>query len=68
MGFSNLQHEQLVLSFVRQHRRIKRADVVELCRLNDEQAKTLLQKLKLAGHLKQHGTRGGSYYTATDPA
>jgi ATP-dependent DNA helicase RecG len=67
-GLSALQHEQMVLNFVHQHRRIKRADVTELCRLNDEQAKTLLLKLKAAGQLKQHGARGGAYYTAADAA
>jgi len=63
-GLSALQHEQMVLSYVQQHRRIKRADVVELCRLNDEQAKALLQRLKGAGRLVQHGSRGGTYYSA----
>ena len=58
----------MVLSFVRQHGRIKRSDVTELCRVNDEQAKILLRKLKAAGHLKQQGARGGAYYTAANAA
>ena len=66
-GLSSMQHEQMVLSFVRQHLRIKRADVAELCRLNDEQAKMLLQKLKTTGQLTQHGARGGAFYTAAEP-
>ncbi|MEO5736365.1 MAG: crosslink repair DNA glycosylase YcaQ family protein [Variovorax sp.] len=65
-GLTNLQHEQLVLSFVRQHGRIKRADVVELCRLRDDQAKALLRKLKDSGRLLAHGVRGGTYYTGSE--
>lgn len=64
VGLSVLEHEQMVLKFVLQHGRIRRGDVVELCRLNDEQAKALLRKLTGAGRLKQHGARGGTYYTA----
>ena len=48
-GLTALQNEQMVLSFVRQHGRIRRADVMELCRLDGEHAKKLLQRLKNAG-------------------
>ena len=67
-GLSAMQHEQLVLNFVSQHGRIRRADVMELCRLNEEQAKMLLQKLKRAGLLQLQGTRGGAYYTVNRSA
>ena len=67
-GLSAMQHEQLVLNFVSQHGRIRRADVMELCRLNEEQAKILLQKLKQAGLLQLQGTRGGAYYTVNRSA
>lgn len=65
-GFAPIQHEQMVLSYVRQHGQIKRAEVMGLCRLNEEQAKALLSRLKKDGRLIQHGERRGSYYT-TDP-
>lgn len=63
-GFSPIQHEQMVLSYVRQHGQIKRAEAMELCRLNEDQAKALLGRLKTGGRLTQHGSRRGSYYTA----
>ncbi len=63
-GFTPLQHEQLVLSFVRQHGQIRRADVMELCRISEGQAKELLRKLKERGELVQHGERRTAYYTA----
>lgn len=54
----------MVLSYVRQHGQIKRAEVMELCRLNADQAKKLLSRLKADGRLLQHGERKGSFYTA----
>ena len=65
-GLSSLQHEQLVVNYARQHGRVRRADVMELCRLKDDQAKALLARLRDAGALVVHGTRGGAYYTAAD--
>jgi ATP-dependent DNA helicase RecG len=44
-GFEPLQMEQMVLNYVRKHRKITRSEVADLCRLNSEQAKRLLQKL-----------------------
>lgn len=47
LDFSNLQHEQPVLSYARQHRAIRRAEVIELCRLFEGQAKALLKRTKI---------------------
>ena len=62
-GFTPIQHEQMVLNYVRQHGRIKRAEVMELCRLSSDQAAKLLKKLKARGALLQQGERRGSSYT-----
>lgn len=62
-GFSGLQHEQLVLSYVRQHGRIQRNEVMELCRLSGEQAKSLLKRLKKEDKLVQHGDKRWAFYT-----
>jgi ATP-dependent DNA helicase RecG len=64
VGLATLDHEQMVMKYVRQHGRVKRADVIELCRLNEDQAKLLLKRLKVAGQLQQKSARGGAYYTA----
>lgn len=61
-GFSALQHEQMVLSYVRQHGSIRRSDVIELCRLSPPQARDLLKRLKMSGQLIQHGVRRGAHY------
>lgn len=63
LGFSPIQHEQMVLSYVRQHGQIKRAEVMELCRLSESQAKKLLARLRDEQRLTQVGERRGSYYT-----
>ena len=63
LGFSSLQHEQLVLNYVRQHGRVTRAEVVELCRLSADQAARLLKRLKEQGLLLQHGERRWASYT-----
>ncbi|MEN9152360.1 ATP-binding protein [Xanthomonas perforans] len=62
-GFTSLQNEQLVLNYVQQHGQIRRAEVMELCRLGALQAKALLWRLKEQGRLSQHGTRRVAYYT-----
>lgn len=67
-GFSALQHEQMVLSFVRQHGSIRRREVVDLCRLTAPQARDLLKRLKRAGLLVQRGARRGAHYTLGEAA
>lgn len=62
-GFTAIQHEQMVLSYVRQHGQIKRAEVMELCRLSGDQAKTLLKRLVDQRSLIKHGERRWAYYT-----
>jgi len=61
-GFSAIQHEQMVLNYVSQHGQIKRAEVMELCRLTNEQAKELLKRLKAQGTLVLVGAGRGSTY------
>lgn len=62
LGFSTIQHEQMVLSYVRQHGQIKRADVMELCRLSQDQAAKLLKRMKEQGALAQKGERRWAIY------
>jgi len=61
-GFSNLQHEQMILSHAK-HNSIQRSVVMELCHLNKDQASRLLTKLKDEGKLIQHGEKRGTFYT-----
>jgi ATP-dependent DNA helicase RecG len=61
-GFSAIQQEQMVLSYIDTHGSIKRADVMELCHVTQDQAYKLLLRLKKRGDIDQIGTRKGAYY------
>lgn len=66
MGFAAIQHPEMVLNYVRQHKRIRRNEVMGLCHLSTDQAAKLLTRLKSEGRLVQHGTRRGAFYTLGD--
>lgn len=62
IGFDAIQQEQMVLSYVDKHGSIRRAEAMELCRVNKDQAYKLLNRLKERGEIKQKGTRKGAFY------
>lgn len=61
-GFSPLQNETMVDSYVRAHGRITRAQAAELCGLTPQQATLLLRRLVDQGRLVRHGERRGAHY------
>jgi ATP-dependent DNA helicase RecG len=66
VGFGPIQHEQMVLSYIRQHGQIKRAEVMALCRLTEGQVKRLLQRMLAAGLIVRHGQSKATTYTEPD--
>jgi len=62
-GFSKVQHPEMVLNYVRQHGRIQRNEVMELCHLSEDQSTRLLGRLRREGRLVQHGEKRGAFYT-----
>ena len=67
VGFGPIQHEQMVLSYVRQHGQIKRAEVMDLCRLTEGQAKELLRRLVAAHKIELRGAgRAAMYVVCAD--
>ncbi|MDH5297438.1 MAG: hypothetical protein OEV91_00275 [Desulfobulbaceae bacterium] len=62
-GFDVIRQEQMVLHYIDTHGSIKRAEVVELCRLTPPQAYHLLRRLKAAGVIVQHGVKRHAFYT-----
>ena len=62
VGFGPIQHEQMVLSYIRQHGQIKRAEVMDLCRLTEGQAKELLRRLVAAQKIDLRGAGRASAY------
>jgi len=63
VGFTHIQHPEMVLNFVRQHGRIQRNEVMDLCHLSVDQAAKLLNRLKEEGRLSMHGKNRGAFYT-----
>jgi ATP-dependent DNA helicase RecG len=66
-GFDELQQVELIRNLVRQQTRIKREDVIALCRLSPRQAKHKLDQMVASGMLERHGQKRGTYYTAASP-
>ncbi|MEO5369162.1 MAG: winged helix DNA-binding domain-containing protein [Magnetococcus sp. DMHC-1] len=62
-GFDPIQQEQMVLRFMQEHGSIKRADVIELCRISASQAYHLLNRLKKEGKIVRNGTLRHAIYT-----
>jgi len=61
-GFDLIQQEQMILSFIKEHKTIKRAEVAELCRISSDQAKRLLKKLLEERKIITKGQRKGTHY------
>ena len=61
-GFDPIQQEQMVLTYIDKHGSIKRAEVMELCRLTKDQAYKLLKRMEKNGHIAQSGSRKGAVY------
>lgn len=61
-GFDQLQMEQMVLDYVRAHGRITRREVMDLCRVNENQAGYLLRRLVEAGHLERVGMGRNAFH------
>jgi ATP-dependent DNA helicase RecG len=61
-GFDTIQQAQMVLAYIDKHGSIKRADVMDLCRITKDQAYKLLKRLKSGGQILQTGDRKGAIY------
>lgn len=57
-GFEPLQQEQMVLKYVDEHGSISRSEAAELCRISEDQAYRLLQKLTQSGPIEKSGRAG----------
>lgn len=69
VGFGSIQHEQMVLSYIQQHGQIKRAEVMDLCRLTEGQAKELLRRLAASQKIGLRGAgRASAYVECANPA
>ncbi len=63
VGFDRIQQEQMVIQYTRANGQIKRKDVMNLCRLSQDQAGRLLKRLLTEKKLVARGQGRGTYYT-----
>jgi ATP-dependent DNA helicase RecG len=61
-GFERAQQEHMVLNHATKFGRIRRPDVVKLCRLSEDQATRLLKRLTDEGRLRAEGDKRGRTY------
>ena len=61
-GFSPIQHEEMVLTYIDKNGSIKRADVADLCRITLTQGTRLLQRLVKAQEIRSVGAGKGTRY------
>ena len=61
-GFDPIQQEQMILSYIKEHETIKRAEAADLCRISFFQANRLLKKLTEAGIILPKGKGKGTFY------
>jgi ATP-dependent DNA helicase RecG len=63
-GFETEQMEQMILQYAKAHGQATRQDVMELCRINPNQASYLLKKLVDNGELQRVGTGRAAAYVS----
>jgi ATP-dependent DNA helicase RecG len=61
-GFEPLQHEQMILTYIRAYGRITRGSAAGLCRIDPRAARTLLARLVREGKLELVGSRRNASY------
>lgn len=61
-GFEPIQQEQMIMSYIKEHKTIKRAEAADLCRIGPHQATHLLKKLVKEGKITLKGSRKGAIY------
>lgn len=63
-GADAIQQEQMIISFIKLNGLIRRADVMDLCKLDKDRASRLLRSMKKNNLLELHGRGANAYYTA----
>ncbi len=61
-GYDKIQQEQMVLKYAQSNGRITRGDVMQLCRLDEDQASYLLRRLASEAKLRLVGRGRGAHY------
>lgn len=62
-GFTQIQESEMILAHVEKFGKVKRADVMELCKCDKNHAYFLLKKLVEQGRIQTNGNGRNAYYT-----
>jgi len=61
-GFDSIQQEQMILSYIKEHKTIQRSEAADLCRISPFQAKRLLKKMILEEKIISKGKGRATFY------
>lgn len=64
LGFTPLQNEQMILSYIAAHGCIRKSEIMDLCHLTRNQSATLIGKMKKKGSVVQQGELKIAVYVA----
>lgn len=62
VGFDPLELQKMIMTYIEEHKSIKRAKVADLCNIGPHQATRLLKKLATEGKIILRGRRKGAFY------
>lgn len=62
VGFDPIQQEQMIMSYVKEHKTIRRSEAADLCRISPFQAKRLLKKMVMEDKIIPKGKGRGIFY------
>jgi ATP-dependent DNA helicase RecG len=61
-GFEPIQQEQMVLQYLQKHGSISRSEMAQLCKISENQARTVITRLLKHGQMARSGKGRGTRY------
>ena len=61
-GFEPIQQEQMVLQYLQKHGSISRSEIAQLCKISENQARTVITRLLKHGQMAPSGKGRGTRY------
>jgi ATP-dependent DNA helicase RecG len=61
-GFEPIQQEQMVLQYLEKHGKIARSEIAGLCKITENQTRTVIKRLLKQGRMLRSGSGRGTHY------
>ena len=61
-GFETIQQEQMVLQYLEKHGKIARSEIAGLCKITQNQTRTVIKRLLKQGRMVRSGSGRGTHY------